>query len=172
MGQALKVAKDDRTTVFLWQAVDLLVDDRGSFIAIEGRSIPRFCCHCRDSTRRLDGSPVADPPTDREDPSPQCDPDRNAIEPTSDRLLLPDRDGPARQDQERRLERVVHVRGIVQHVATYALNHRPMPPNQHLERLLTPLVPTRPKPLDQLPVGQPRAGPRAEQDLKMVTQRL
>ncbi len=172
MGQALEVAENDRSAIFLRQAVDLLVDDRGAVIAVDRGGVRRCRPHRRDGPGRFDGPTVADPSTDRGNPGPRGDPDRDSVKPAPDRILLADRPGPARQDQERRLERVVHVGGIVQDATADAQDHRPVPLDQDLKRLLAPLVPTHPEPFDQLSVGQPRAGPRAEEDLEMVAQRL
>ena len=158
--------------VFLRQAVDLLVDHRGALIPIDRRRGPRFGRDRRERPGRRDRSPVADLPPDRRDPAPRGNPDRDPVEPAPDRLSLADRRPPARQDQEGRLERVVHVCGIIEDVATDAHDHRPVPGHQGFERPLAALIPTRPEPLDQLPVGQTRAGPRAEEDLKMIGQRL
>jgi len=57
-----------------------------------------------------------------------------------------------RQDQERRLERILGVVVVAQHIATHPLHHRPMPLDQRRE---SRFVATRHEQVEQLLVGKP-----------------
>ena len=80
-----------------------------------------------------------------------------------EQLRLPDRPGPARQDEENRLERVIRGMFVAQPVPADAQHHRPMPRHQGREGRLGPAVPMRREPLEQLTVRQPGRRTRLEQ---------
>ena len=66
----------------------------------------------------------------------------------------------------------MRVAGIVEEVAADPQYHRPVPRDQGLERPLATLVATCPEPLQQLAVGHPGAGPRAEEGRELPGQRV
>ena len=60
------------------------------------------------------------------------------MEPAPDRAAPPDRAGPLRQDQKDRLECILGIVRVTQHVLTDAEHHRPVPLDQGRERPFFP----------------------------------
>ncbi len=100
-------------------------------------------------------------------PAPSRDPAGHTVEPAADRIQPTDRAGPPHQDQESRLERILGVVRVMKEVPANAQHHRPVAQNQHLE---CSRITTAREPLQQLPIGQPRCGPRVEEDLDVARQ--
>jgi hypothetical protein len=69
------------------------------------------------------------------------------VEPSAQGPIHPHRSGLADEDEERGLEGVVHVAGVVQHPSAEAENHRPMQVDEGLKRGLIAFVDESPKQL-------------------------
>ncbi|HEY7310191.1 MAG TPA: hypothetical protein VH643_12585 [Gemmataceae bacterium] len=61
------------------------------------------------------------------------DPERDAVQPAADRVLLLNRDGLPVEHQERGLAGVFGVVQVLQHAAAHAQDYRPVPPDQRRE---------------------------------------
>ena len=98
-------------------------------------------------------------------PGPDGNPVGNAVEPGAHTVAVADRARPADQHQERGLEGVLDlVRRVVEHAAADTQDHRPMPGHQRREGRL---VAAGDKPLEQLPLGQPRDRPLVEDPVQL-----
>ncbi len=149
VGQALEVAEDDRRPEPLGEPVELGVDVRTGLRRHLGF----------DRVRLHLGPPLLDgPPAGRPEPRPGRDLERDPEEPARHRVGPSDRAGPLRQDQERRLRRVLGVVEVWQRVAADAQDHRPVALDQLGERRRRVLVATT----GQEPLQQPAVGQHAD----------
>ena len=82
------------------------------------------------------------------------------MQPAFEGRSTPDRSGPADQDQERRLERVLDVLAVMEDRPARAHDHRPVPLHQRREG---GPIPTRQEPLQELTVGEARRDPLGEE---------
>jgi hypothetical protein len=72
------------------------------------------------------------------------------VEPTCQGFALPDGRCLAGEDEERRLEGVFGILGLVQHLSAHAQYQRPVPPHESVE---SGLVPSANERMEQLSVG-------------------
>ncbi len=136
MRQALDQAEIDGQLLMRRQPKDLLIDHREDFPAghlIAGCLIGR-CGH--DGLTSGDGPRLAILPSQTRHPRPAGHPVRDAIEPGRDRIPFPERAGLAHQDEERRLECVFDVAGILQPSAADGQDHRAVSRDQLRKRRL------------------------------------
>ena len=91
----------------------------------------------------------------------------DAVEPARDRLAASHRAGPARQDEERRLERILGVVRVAQDLAADAQHHRPMPLDQGRESGFGPVIAPVHIPFQELRVGQVPEHPHAVECLQV-----
>ena len=153
----LQVAEHDRGAEPLRQTLDFLVDRR-TIVFIRRSLVGSW------SGRPLGPPALVRPPPGRGGSGARGDAGGDPEEPAPDRAPIPDRCGPAGEDQERRLERIFGVVRVAEDRAADAQDHRAVPVHQDGER---GLVPPGQEAIQQLPVGQPRARPRDEEGLDL-----
>jgi len=130
--QPLEIAEDDGNAVLLGQMVHLLMQDRlpvAQFDAVRQRR--------RSHVGHL--SFVGSPPRSGELDGPG-DVEGDAVQPGGQGLLLADRAGLARQDEERRLERILGIRVLAQHPPANGEDERAMALQERGEGILAPLA--------------------------------
>ena len=167
MSEALEVAEDNRSAVFVRQPAHLLMHDLGALILFGPRLAVSPWTGRRQGLGDLVRPAVSDAPADRPEPDPGRHPHRDAMQPASDRFPVADRAGPAGQDQKDSLKCVVDILRVVKDVPADAHNHRSMPGHQGFERQLASLVAASHEAREQLPVAQSdtRAGPEKRLEL-------
>jgi hypothetical protein len=153
MGQALQVAKYDRCAILFRQPIHLLQEgwlEFGSiFVGRNGRS------------RRSEPT-LVDLPAHRSRSLVGRDAEGYTIKPATERIGLADRTGTTCEYQKRRLKSVFDVGSIVQDTAAYTQNHRPVPVDESSKRGPARVIASAREPPKQLPIRQPRNGPRSE----------
>jgi hypothetical protein len=154
--QALEVAQDDRHPESLGQPGDLGIEHRPELA--EFGLVRRRTAWVLDVDLGMRPGPPPRPIA----AGARGDPERHTVQPVRQQLAVAQRARPADQDQERRLERILHVVRIVEQPPADAQDHRAVPRHDRLKRDLVALAR---EPRQELPLRQTRYGPPAEQPL-------
>ena len=144
---------------------------------------PRRPARSTASRRQRRGPPFVTPPSARRDARLDRDPVADPVQPAGERAADPERAGLAGQQQERRLEGVLGVVRVAEHLAADRQDHPPVPADQGLrtppdrrrdleplEQLGVRLAPDRPVLVEAADI--PRAASRAEPRSSSISSRL
>jgi hypothetical protein len=136
LGFALEITKDDRRAVLFRKAIDLFIQDGSKFV--RGGYLGRTFGWLRLQRADVVLLPVL--PFRGQLLGFQSDPKGYLAQPAGDGFPFADRASFSDQGEERRLEGVLGVLFMAQHAAADVQNHRPVTPNQDLERRLIALA--------------------------------
>ena len=145
MRLSLHQAENDRRLLLFGQATDFLFDDRHGFTI--GRIIGR---RSRRGNVRA-GWPLAGPSSYGVGSGSAGDTERDSEKPVGKTVPIAQLRGLAQQDQERRLEGVFDVVGIIEPAAAVAENHRAVPCDQFRK---SGLVAVEEEPLQELALAE------------------
>ena len=155
--QALEVAEDDRLAVLPRQPLDLLVQEPEVAIVFHRFESDIAAVHLGDPAF------VGLPPRGvRTGPGGRRGGRRRAA--SSRPTLSADRPRPRGQDQERRLESVLRVVGVVQDLGADVEDHRPVPEHQALEGVRGRVIGAGEEPFEELGVGEAAVRPLGEEE--------
>ena len=150
VGPPAQAAEDERGPEPLGQPVHLLVEHPPGLAPL-GRGD-----RVRPAGRRVVQGPHAGLPPEPGAAGPQGDPAGHPVQPPADRPAVADGPGPAGQDQEAGLGRVLGVVGVPEQPAAGGQDDAGVPPDEQLERAL---VPVADEPVEQVGVRD-TGGPR------------
>ena len=158
MSQSFQQAKHNHDAVAIRKTAHLSVEDFSEVMRVDIRA--------RKSRRSHGGSLFVPPSPCCGRPGTDSGPMRDLMEPWTQRVVHPERAGPAHEDQKGCLESVVSIIGIAEDRSADAEYHRSVPLDQAVRRagaFAAPLV----EPLQQLTVAQAADRPHVEERADM-----